>query len=278
MTYEIFSETKTETLDQLFIVATATAVTLSYVSIATVEYSTLIIHRSHVDVLYTEFDVDEFKLGLQERYSTEKDMTRDAKDVAFTITSAWWQDLTGTTDQDDISGRAALASEVWHDGNIWPGWDNNALKGKTDEVNYKFTKISSPGEIVVYQTAHNGPTDYAPKYSTGKMAATAVLADGSSTLKSGDVMKTGAHHLRMNWASTFACYVYGHRSCRSGGQCEPTTQPTSLRLRRLTAVTQRPQTMQTRLSLTVGIVLAVLGVLGAIIAAFANPMIPFSRM
>lgn len=289
----------------LLAAATATAVTLGGATIAAAEDGKLVIHRGHVDVLYTELDGDDLKLGLQERFTTEKDITRDAEDVVFKITSDWWQDLTGTTNQDEISGRAALASEVWHDGNIWPGWDNNALKGKADEVSYTFTNISGPGTMFVYQTANNGLTDYAPKYSSGKMAATSVLTDGSFTLKSGDVMKTGAEHLHMNWAFTSpgtytvtavaeagnkvsnpATYTF-EVEADNGGNATSTDNTDNAETNtdeKITADKPKDDTKKGSGSSKigtggiVGIVLAVLGVLGAIIAAFANPMITFPRM
>ncbi|AKK05404.1 actinobacterial surface-anchored protein domain [Corynebacterium mustelae] len=249
------------------VAAVATAAALSTSGVAHAQETTL--SKGHVDVFHVSATDDGgLKLNMKEDI-TGIAVERDAESAVLEANSRAW---TAETKNLDFVGKEAVylpLSQAENPEVLFPGWDTTKVRTKNfKEIDLKIKEFSGPGELYLFNR------------DGGK--ANPVAADGNYKIASGSVIPVKfPTHAHAGWVFTKpGTYTMKVEATGNGKTSNTATYTFKVAEKEKSGAapapapgdTSKPSSIST--GGIIGIVIAVLGVLGAAIAALMGGKLP----
>ncbi|GAA1474757.1 choice-of-anchor M domain-containing protein [Corynebacterium felinum] len=163
-------------------------------SIATAADTPVVITKGHVDFLYPTVESDKLNLLLADGnvLNAGKPTLRKPEDVVLKLIDKAWIDLSGKTNVAELDGRFAVSPQAQAQDVVWAGWEATQIRPR-ENVTFTFKNIEGPGKVFAFVL------DSQNVDQNNKFIPQSITDDKGLDLSDGDSITTAPNHKHLNW-------------------------------------------------------------------------------
>lgn len=231
----------------------------------------------HIDLFHPVVTDGALQLKVSEDVTGQK-VLREPSNVEIVVSKDAWSQGFNQLSENFIGQPAAVIPQSQNPKVVWVGWDAIALKqANLDSVDFEFQEVTGPGKVYLFETAGLN--------AQKKLEVSPILANNAFELTTGANIHSGAVHKHLNWAFTQPGQYTFKVQAKAGelhSQVEtykirvaenPNAQMTNPSTGNQPPSTgNQPQSAPLGIGAIIAIVVAIVGVIGGLLAALKNFM------